>query len=44
MQKIDSDDVNFPTNDQYYFSQGEVTMFGQTIARLSSFKIAISNC
>ena len=43
MKKIDSDDVNFPTTDPYYFSQGEVSMFGQTIARLRSFTLAISN-
>lgn len=43
MQKIDSDDVNFPTTDPYYFSQGEVSMFGQTIARLRNFTISISN-
>ena len=43
MQKIDSDDVNFPTTDPYYFSQGEVSMFGQTIARLRNFTLSISN-
>ena len=43
MQKIDSGDVNFPTTDPYYFSQGEVTMFGQTIARLRNFTLSISN-
>ena len=43
MQTIDSDDVEFPTTDPYYFSQGEVTMFGQTLARLRNFTINIAN-
>lgn len=43
MKTIDSDDVDFPTTDPYYFSQGEVSMFGQTIARLRNFTINIAN-
>tara|TARA_R100001082_G_scaffold108674_1_gene84302 strand:+ start:539 stop:2434 length:1896 start_codon:yes stop_codon:yes gene_type:complete len=43
MQSIDSDEVNFPTNDPYYFSQGEVTMFGQTLARIRNFTLSINN-
>jgi hypothetical protein len=43
MKTIDSDDVVFPTTDPYYFSQGEVSMFGQTIARLRNFTLSISN-
>lgn len=43
MKVVDTDDVNFPTTDPYYFSQGEVTMFGQTIARLRNFTLSISN-
>ena len=35
--------VVFPTTEPYYFSQGEVTMFGQTIARIRSFSLSISN-
>ena len=43
MKTIDSGDVNFPTNDPYYFSQGEITLFGQTIARLRNFTLSINN-
>ena len=35
--------VVFPTTEPYYFSQGEVTMFGQTIARIRSFSLSITN-
>ena len=43
MQPIVSTDVDEPTTEPYYFSQGEVTMFGITIARLRSFDISINN-
>ena len=43
MQTISDSDVQHPTTEPYYFSQGELTMFGQTIARLRSFDISISN-
>jgi len=43
MQKIDADGISFPTNDPYYFSQGEVTIFGQTIARVRNFSLSIAN-
>ena len=43
MKTIDTDDVNFSTAEPYYFSHGEVSMFGQTIARIRSFTINISN-
>ena len=43
MQPIVSSDVDEPTTEPYYFSQGEVTMFGITIARLRSFDISINN-
>ena len=43
MQSIINSKVDFPTNEPYYFSQGEVTMFGQTIARIRSFSLSISN-
>ena len=43
MKTIDSGDVKFPTTDPYYFSQGEVTMFGQTIARIRDFTLSVSN-
>ena len=35
--------VVFPTTEPYYFSQGEVSMFGQTIARIRSFSLSITN-
>lgn len=43
MQPIVSSDVDEPTTEPYYFSQGEVSMFGITIARLRSFDISINN-
>ena len=45
MQSIVNADVvgNFPTNEPYYFSNGEVQMFGQTIARIRSFSLTIAN-
>ena len=43
MQKIDADGINFPSTDPYYFSQGEVTIFGQTIARVRNFSLSIAN-
>jgi hypothetical protein len=43
MQSITSTGVNFPTNDPYYFSQGEVTIFGQTLARVRNFSLSIAN-
>jgi len=43
MQTITSTDVNFPTEDPYYFSQGQIKLFGETIARIRSFSLSISN-
>ena len=46
MQDITQDvtnDIVFPTNDPYYFSQGSVSMFGQTIARVRNFSLSITN-
>jgi hypothetical protein len=42
-QSIDADNVDFPTTEPYYFSQGQITMFGQTIARVKSFNLSINN-
>ena len=44
-QSIVNADVvgNFPTTEPYYFSNGEVSMFGQTIARIRSFSLTIAN-
>ena len=36
-------EVQFPTTEPYYFSQGEVSLFGQTIARVRSFSLTIAN-
>jgi len=35
--------VDFPTTNPYFFSQGTVSLFGQTIARIRSFNITVSN-
>ena len=43
MQSITSGEVEFPTTEPYYFSQGEVSLFGQTIAKVRSFSLSISN-
>ena len=43
MQPIRSSTVDFPKEEPYYFSQGEITMFGQTIARIRSFSLSIAN-
>jgi len=52
MQKIDVDDVGqpglndgtgFPTTEPYYFSQGQVKLFGQEFARVRSFSLNIAN-
>ena len=52
MQKIDVDDVGqpglndgtgFPTTEPYYFSQGQIKLFGQEFARVRSFSLSISN-
>jgi len=46
MQAITQDgtsDIVFPTSDPYYFSQGSVKLFGQTIARIRNFSLSITN-
>ena len=52
MQSIDVDDVGppglndgtgFPTTEPYYFSQGQLKLFGQEFARVRSFTLNISN-
>ena len=43
MQSIESGKVAFPTTEPYYFSNGEVKMFGQTIARIRNFSLSIAN-
>ena len=43
MKTIDSGDIQFPSNEPYYFSQGRVTLFGTEIARVRSFSLSINN-
>ena len=43
METISSSDVDFPTTEPYYFSNGEVSMFGQTLARVRSFSLSVNN-
>ena len=43
MNSITADDIDFPSNNPYYFSQGSVKFMGQEIARMRSFNINISN-
>jgi len=35
--------IDFPTTNPYFFSQGTVSLFGQTIARIRSFNLTVSN-
>ncbi len=35
--------IDFPTTEPYFFSQGTVSLFGQTIARIRSFNMTVSN-
>ena len=43
MKKVADSEVDFPTTDPYYFSEGNVTLFGQNIARVRSFNLTVSN-
>jgi len=52
-QKIESDNIGsrtgassalaYPTQEPYYFSQGTVSLFGQTFARIRNFSLSINN-
>jgi len=42
-QKVHQDMVDYPSTNPYFFSEGTVSLFGQTIARIRSFNINISN-
>ena len=35
--------ATYPTTEPYYFSQGELTFFGQTFARVRSFRLDVNN-
>ena len=43
MQSITSTNVDFPSTNPYFFSQGSVTMFGVEVARVRSFNLGVSN-
>jgi hypothetical protein len=43
LQSIQSTNVQFPTTEPYYFSQGSVKIFGQEIARVRNFSLSIAN-
>ena len=43
MQTIASTNVDFPTSNPYFFSQGSVTMFGVEVARVRSFNLTVAN-
>ena len=43
MNKITSSDIDFPTTEPYYFSQGSFKLFGQEFARVRSISISIAN-
>ena len=43
MQSIASTNVDFPTSNPYFFSQGSVTMFGVEVARVRSFNLTVAN-
>ena len=43
MQKIETDEVVFPTTEPYYFSEGAITLFGQELARVRHFSLSIAN-
>ena len=43
MQSITSSNVDFPTSNPYFFSQGSVTMFGVEVARVRSFNLSVAN-
>ncbi len=36
-------EASYPTTEPYYFSQGSITYFGQTLARIRNFSIEINN-
>jgi len=43
MNKITGSDIDFPTTEPYYFSQGSFTLFGQEFARIRNVSISIAN-
>ena len=43
LHNITNTQVEYPTTEPYYFSQGEVKFFGTTFARIRNFNLSISN-
>jgi len=43
MASITGSDINLPSTEPYYFSQGSVKIMGQEFARVRSFNLGISN-
>jgi len=43
MHKITSADVDFPTSNPYFFSQGSVKLFGVEVARVRNFNLTVAN-
>ena len=43
LQKIASGDVDFPTSNPYFFSQGSVKLFGVEVARVRNFNLTVAN-
>ena len=43
MQKITSSEVDFPTSNPYFFSQGSVKLFGVEVARVRNFNLTVAN-
>jgi len=43
MQSIRNADVTLPITEPYYFSEGQVTLFGTVVARVRSFTLSVNN-
>jgi len=43
LHKITSTDVDFPTTNPYFFSQGSVKLFGVEVARVRNFNLTVAN-
>ena len=43
MQSITASDIDYPTSEPYYFSEGQLKFYGVTFARIRSFSLTINN-
>ena len=43
MQSITADDIDYPTSEPYYFSEGQLKFYGVTFARIRSFSLTVNN-